>query len=132
MSSPTARAQRVLSYLAEVRPGAVLSGRYRIERELGAGGMGAVHVARHLELGTKLAVKVLLPELLDDAQAISRFAREARAAAQIQPPTRAASFIVISSLRIYFSSHGPGPSRSSRCSTSAFRKSSPTTMHKAA
>src|SRR5258708_3759156 len=83
MSSPTARAQRVLSYLAEVRPGAVLSGRYRIERELGAGGMGAVHVARHLELGTKLAVKVLLPELLDDAQAISRFAREARAAAQI-------------------------------------------------
>jgi serine/threonine-protein kinase len=73
----------VLSYLNEIKTGNVLNGRYLIEEPLGSGGMGNVYAARHVKLGTRLAIKVLLPELLSDADAISRFAREARASAKI-------------------------------------------------
>jgi serine/threonine-protein kinase len=83
MQSSAAHAELVLSYVAELRDGNVLNGKYRIGHQLGAGGMGAVYAARHVELGTKLAIKVLLPELLDDAGAVARFRREARAAAKI-------------------------------------------------
>ncbi|MEA2696817.1 MAG: eukaryotic-like serine/threonine-protein kinase, partial [Myxococcales bacterium] len=76
-------AERVLAYLNEVQTGKVLNSRYLIEHQLGAGGMGAVYAARHVHLGTKLAIKVLLPELLCEAEAIERFDREARASAKI-------------------------------------------------
>jgi serine/threonine protein kinase len=76
-------AERVLAYLNEVQTGKVLNGRYLIEHQLGAGGMGAVYAARHVHLGTKLAIKVLLPELLCEAEAVERFDREARASAKI-------------------------------------------------
>jgi len=75
--------ERVLSYLAEVRPGAVLSEKYRIEHPISEGGMGAVYAARHVQLGTKLAVKIILPSLLENEEALRRFRREARAAAKI-------------------------------------------------
>jgi len=73
----------ILSYLNEIKTGNVLNGRYLIEEQLGSGGMGSVYAARHVKLGTRLAIKVLLPELLSDADAVVRFAREARAAAKI-------------------------------------------------
>src|SRR6266404_2035857 len=66
-----------------IETGNVLNGRYLIEDQLGSGGMGSVYAARHVKLGTRLAIKVLLPELLSDADAVARFAREARAAAKI-------------------------------------------------
>jgi serine/threonine-protein kinase len=83
MQSNEAHAARVLLYLSELRPGSVISGKYRLEHELGTGGMGAVYAARHVQLGAKLAIKVLLSKLLEDPDAIARFGREARAAATI-------------------------------------------------
>lgn len=63
--------------------GDVLAGKYRVDRILGEGGMGVVVAAHHLGLDTKVAVKLLLPEMLDHQDIVARFAREARAAAKI-------------------------------------------------
>ncbi|HSY23232.1 MAG TPA: protein kinase [Polyangiaceae bacterium] len=68
---------------ADFRAGEVLAGKYRIERVLGAGGMGVVVAAYHLQLDTKVAIKVLRSSMLEDPEATARFAREARAAAKI-------------------------------------------------
>jgi serine/threonine-protein kinase len=67
-----------------VQPGQVLAGRYRVEKVLGVGGMGVVVSARHLELDHRVAIKFLLPDILENAEAVSRFLREARAAVKIQ------------------------------------------------
>ena len=72
------------SELAGVRPGEILAGKYRVERVLGAGGMGVVVAARHIELDSPVALKFLLPSLLSNQEAVARFAREARAAVSIQ------------------------------------------------
>ena len=61
----------------DLKPGDVLAGKFRIEQVLGIGGMGLVASAWHLELRTRVALKVLLPSALADADAIERFAREA-------------------------------------------------------
>jgi hypothetical protein len=68
---------------AGVRQGDILAGKYRVERVLGAGGMGVVVAAYHLQLHQKVAIKFLLPEALSNAEAVERFAREARAAVKI-------------------------------------------------
>jgi serine/threonine protein kinase len=68
---------------AGVYEGALVAGKYRIERVLGVGGMGVVVAARHLQLDTKVAIKFLLPSMLGNEEAVSRFAREARAAVKI-------------------------------------------------
>jgi serine/threonine-protein kinase len=65
-------------------PGDVLAGKYRIERLIGRGGMGAVFAAEHLLLGQRVALKLLLGELADSPEATARFMNEARAAAQIR------------------------------------------------
>jgi eukaryotic-like serine/threonine-protein kinase len=62
----------------------VLVGKYRVERVLGAGGMGVVVAAHHLTLDEKVAIKFLLPEMVEDAVSASRFLREARAAVKIK------------------------------------------------
>jgi serine/threonine-protein kinase len=67
-----------------VQPGEVLAGKYRIERILGAGGMGVVVAAHHIQLDEKVALKFLLPEALKNSEAVSRFLREARAAVKIK------------------------------------------------
>jgi serine/threonine protein kinase len=72
-----------LTESAGVREGDVLAGKYRIEKVLGVGGMGVVVAARHLQLETKVAIKFLLPAMLSNKEAVSRFAREARAAVKI-------------------------------------------------
>ncbi len=64
--------------------GAVLHGKYRIGRQLGEGGMGAVYLAEHVGIGREVALKVVRPDLLSDATAAERFVREARAAGGIQ------------------------------------------------
>ena len=71
--------------------GRVLSGRYRIERVLGEGGMGAVYLAEHTHMRKRLAVKVLHPELTRVREVIERFEREAMAAAHIDHPNVAAA-----------------------------------------
>ncbi|MCA9597555.1 MAG: protein kinase, partial [Myxococcales bacterium] len=67
-----------------VGPGDVLAGKYRVERVLGAGGMGVVVAATHLELRDKVAVKFLREEALESEEAAARFVREARAAVRIK------------------------------------------------
>jgi serine/threonine-protein kinase len=56
---------------------------YRVERMVGSGGMAHVLAARHTELGTEVAIKVLDPTLLNDTDATERFAREGRAMASL-------------------------------------------------
>ncbi len=65
-------------------PGTVLLDKYRIVRELGMGGMGVVLSADHLQLGTRVALKFLLPEFAVQPDAAQRFVREARAATRIR------------------------------------------------
>lgn len=64
-------------------PGSVLAGKYRIERQLGAGGMGMVFEATHLVLAERVAIKVLLPQEGEGQGSRTRFIREAQAAARI-------------------------------------------------
>jgi eukaryotic-like serine/threonine-protein kinase len=70
--------------LAGIQEGEVLAGKYRVERVLGIGGMGVVVAAHHIQLDEKVALKILRPEALGDAEAVARFAREARAAVKIK------------------------------------------------
>jgi serine/threonine protein kinase len=65
-----------------VRTGNVLAGKYRVERVLGAGGMGVVVEATHTLLHQKVALKFLLG--VDQTQWTERFIREARAAARLK------------------------------------------------
>ncbi len=67
-----------------VKEGDVLAGKYRIEKVLGAGGMGVVVSAFHVQLEEKVAIKFLLPDALAMKEAVARFAREARAAVKIK------------------------------------------------
>ncbi len=67
-----------------VRPGSVLLGKYRVDRVIGVGGMGAVIGARHLQLDERVAIKFLLPEMLQHEEVVQRFLREARAAIKIR------------------------------------------------
>lgn len=69
---------------APVQSGDVLLGRYRVEHVLGQGGMGVVVAARHLNLGELFAIKFLLPNAVENPQAVERFLREARAAARLK------------------------------------------------
>jgi serine/threonine-protein kinase len=66
-----------------VRPGDVLAGKYHVERVLGAGGMGMVVAARHVQLDQNVAIKFLLPHMLANPEAVARFSREAKAAVRI-------------------------------------------------
>jgi len=70
--------------MTPVQEGQVLAGKYRVERVLGVGGMGIVVSALHLQLDERVALKFLLPEALGNAEAVARFAREARAAVKIK------------------------------------------------
>ncbi len=68
-----------------VEPGVQL-GRYEIVEELGAGGMATVYLARDLELRRDVAVKLLFPHLCRKPDVVTRFQREARAAAALDHP----------------------------------------------
>ncbi|HEY2369927.1 MAG TPA: protein kinase, partial [Polyangiaceae bacterium] len=64
----------------------MLTGKYRVLREIGRGGMAAVYEAEQVALGKRVAVKVLAAELQHSNIVIERFFREARAAASVQSP----------------------------------------------
>ncbi|HVY49673.1 MAG TPA: serine/threonine-protein kinase, partial [Minicystis sp.] len=65
-------------------PGQVVAGRYRVERLIGEGGMGAVYLVQHVHTDEQLAMKVLHAQVLKDENAVERFRREARAPARVQ------------------------------------------------
>jgi serine/threonine-protein kinase len=66
--------------------GATLDGQYHIEALLGKGGMGAVYRARHILLGDRVAIKVLPPEMRNNAEWLRRFRREGQAARRFRHP----------------------------------------------
>ncbi|MGZ5437016.1 MAG: protein kinase domain-containing protein [Pyrinomonadaceae bacterium] len=66
--------------------GSVLDGQYQIESLLGRGGMGAVYLARHILLGDRVAIKMLPPEMLSNAEWLRRFQREGQAARRFRHP----------------------------------------------
>jgi hypothetical protein len=61
-------------------------GRYEIERRLGAGGMGVVHLALDTQLQRRVALKVMSPQLTDDPEFLARFHREAETLARLDSP----------------------------------------------
>ena len=65
-------------------PGDILAGKYRVDRILGAGGMGIVVAATHEALDQKVAIKFLLPTMVDNTDLVRRFLREGRAAGKLK------------------------------------------------
>src|SRR5437660_11214284 len=61
-------------------------GRYEIRSKIGAGGMGEVYLAEDTQLGRRVAIKFLSPELIGDERANKRLVKEARAAATLDHP----------------------------------------------
>ncbi|HEX9927866.1 MAG TPA: serine/threonine-protein kinase [Pyrinomonadaceae bacterium] len=66
--------------------GQTLDGKYRIEREIGRGGMGAVYLALHEGTERAVALKVIAPEFMRREEFVERFRREARAAGRLRHP----------------------------------------------
>jgi GAF domain-containing protein len=64
----------------------VVEGKYRLDRLLGRGGMGAVYEAQDLRLARRVAIKVLAASLFREDVALRRFEREARASARLSHP----------------------------------------------
>ncbi len=63
--------------------GTILDDKYRIVRELGTGGMGAVYEGENVRIRRRVAIKLLHASVSSQAEAVMRFEREAQAAAQI-------------------------------------------------
>jgi serine/threonine-protein kinase len=89
LSRPSSLAKTKLVYClcvvdtSTLEPGTVVAGRYRVVSKIGHGGMGAVYHVHHVHTDESLALKVLHPQVLRDAEAVARFRREARAPARI-------------------------------------------------
>ncbi|MEO8215341.1 MAG: serine/threonine-protein kinase, partial [Myxococcales bacterium] len=66
--------------------GSLVSGRYRVRRLRGEGGMGRVYEAEHIEIGKRVALKILHPGYSQTPDLVERLRREARAASRIGHP----------------------------------------------
>jgi len=66
--------------------GQIIDGKYRIERQLGKGGMGTVYLATHLGTERPVAVKVIVQQFMERPEFVERFRREARAAGRLRHP----------------------------------------------
>ncbi|HSS01630.1 MAG TPA: protein kinase [Kofleriaceae bacterium] len=69
---------------AGVRLGEIFVEKYRVDAILGHGGMGVVAQCTHLALNERVAIKMLRRDVLDDADAVERFMREAQAASKLR------------------------------------------------
>jgi serine/threonine protein kinase len=76
-------AEAVPDALTDPLVGKVLSHRYKILKKLGEGAMAAVYLAEHSGVGSNIVLKVLLPDLADNANAVERFLQEAKIASEI-------------------------------------------------
>ena len=66
--------------------GQTLDEKYRLERLLGQGGMGAVYLATHLGTERFVALKLIMPQFMRNQEFVERFKREARAAGRLRHP----------------------------------------------
>ena len=71
--------------------GTVIADRYRIDKLLGEGGMGAVYLAEHVLMRKRVALKLLHADMSGDEEILGRFKREAQAAARVSHPNVAAA-----------------------------------------
>lgn len=85
-STPPPPAARSLRDTGELAPGATLGGRYRVLSVLGAGGMGVVYKAHDLDLDDVVALKMLKPGALLDAEQLDRLKSEIKLARRITHP----------------------------------------------
>jgi tRNA A-37 threonylcarbamoyl transferase component Bud32 len=76
-------AETISDALTDPLVGKVLSHRYKILRKLGEGAMAAVYLAEHSGVGSNIVLKVLLPDLADNHNAVERFLQEAKIASEI-------------------------------------------------
>jgi eukaryotic-like serine/threonine-protein kinase len=74
------------THTSAVPLGTVVGGKFRITREIGRGGMAAVYEAENVDIGRRVAVKLLAAELNSSKVVRERFIREARAAAAVRSP----------------------------------------------
>src|SRR5688500_7863693 len=72
--------------IPKAEPSRARAGNYELVTLLGRGGMGAVYLAEHREIGRRAAVKVLRPELSKDPLSLARFLREARVVNRLRHP----------------------------------------------
>lgn len=73
----------MIDFCIVLAPGDIIDGKYRVVRLVGEGGMGAVYEGRNVRLDRPIAIKVMLNRISLDEDAITRFEREAQAAARI-------------------------------------------------
>lgn len=66
--------------------GQIIDDKYKIERQLGKGGMGTVYLATHIGTERPVAVKVIAPQFMQRVEFVERFRREARAAGRLRHP----------------------------------------------
>ncbi len=66
--------------------GQTLDDKYKIESEIGKGGMGTVYLATHLGTERPVALKIIAPEFMQRLEFVERFKREARAAGRLRHP----------------------------------------------
>ena len=85
--------------------GEVLDGKYRIDRQLGAGGMGNVYLGTHLGTTRTVAVKMIAPKWAADPHFLARFQREAQACGRLRHP----NIVNVTDFGIAASSRGPIP-----------------------
>jgi serine/threonine protein kinase len=79
--------------IADPLLGTVLLEQFRIEEQIGTGGMGTVYRAHQTTVGRDVAIKVLRPELARDEEAVFRFEREARVAISLDHPNLVRVFL---------------------------------------
>ena len=71
---------------SELKTGELIDGKYRIDRPLGSGGMGAVYLATHVGTERPVALKVIASQFMMNEEFVARFQREARAAGRLRHP----------------------------------------------
>jgi eukaryotic-like serine/threonine-protein kinase len=74
------------SFMLEPAPGTQIAGRYRLTRQLGAGGMGSVWAATDEKLRREVAIKLVTERIAESEKALGRFEREAMSVARLRSP----------------------------------------------
>ncbi|MGM0444898.1 MAG: Stk1 family PASTA domain-containing Ser/Thr kinase [Bacillota bacterium] len=77
--------------------GKLLNERYKIERQIGSGGMALVYEAKDILLDRKVAIKMLRPEFVSDEDFINKFRHEAKAVARITHPNVVSIYDIVES-----------------------------------